>query len=60
MPLLGEGDSRENAGAITCRERAIEIAGEFLLLTGEAKTGEVPFKRHFHTADSDDLRRGEG
>lgn len=27
---------------------------------GEAKTGEVPFKRHFHTADSDDLRRGEG
>ena len=27
---------------------------------GEAKTGEVPFKRHFHTADADDLRRGEG
>ncbi|MBY4599185.1 FAD-dependent oxidoreductase [bacterium BD-1] len=27
---------------------------------GETKTGEVPFKRHFHTADADDLRRGEG
>lgn len=26
---------------------------------GEAKDDGVPFKRHFHTADSDDLRRGE-
>ncbi|MBW8310553.1 MAG: FAD-dependent oxidoreductase [Rhizobium sp.] len=27
---------------------------------GEARTGEVPFKRHFHTADAADLLRGEG
>lgn len=27
---------------------------------GQPKTGEVPFKRHFHTESADDLRRGEG